>query len=142
MDHSYDSQSDSVEIIHLKRDQRRIIDQDSATYTDDETSLPSHSNESQLLYSLRRRNHRKDVSSSEFEEGCFETAIIDSILHSNPILIKPFHQNLNPQQQRPTKTTTRLENERRDIMTTYPPATTIINNYSSEGRSGSLLLER
>ena len=27
-------------------------------------------------------------------------------------------------------------------MTTYPPATTIINNYSSKGESGSLLPER
>ena len=94
------------------------------------------------MYSLRRRNHRKDVSSSEFEEGCFETAIIDSTLYSNPILIKPFHQNLNPQQQRPTKTTTRLEDERRDITTTSPPATIIINNYSSEGYSGSILPEQ
>ena len=70
------------------------------------------------------------------------TASIDSSLHSSPILVESFHQNLNHQQQRPTKTTTRLEDERRDITTRSPPATTIINNYSSEGKSGSTLPEQ
>ena len=143
MDHNYDSESESVELAPTKKDQRRIIDQDSATNTDESSSLSSSlsSNNSQL-HSRRRRINRKGVTSSESEEICFETASIDSTLPSNPILIENFHQNLNLQQQRPTKTTHRLENERRDIMTNSTSATTIINHYSSEGESSSTLLEQ
>ena len=61
MDYIYDSHSDSVEMVPTKRDQRRIIDQDSAKNTDDEFSLSSHSNESQLLHSRRRLIQRKNV---------------------------------------------------------------------------------
>ena len=96
MDHIYDSQRDLVEMTPTKRDQRRIIEPDIEKNTEDEYSLSSNSNESPLLYSRRRLIHRKDVSSSKFEEVCFETASIDSILNPNPILIEPFHHNLNP----------------------------------------------
>ena len=101
MDHSYDSQSNSAEIAPIKREQRRIIAQDSTTNTDDESSLSS--NTSQLLHSRGQIIHRKDVTSSDSKEVYFETAIIDSTLPSNPILIEPFHQNLNPNSSDPTK---------------------------------------
>ena len=91
MDHSYDSQSDSAEMAPTKRDQRRIIAQNSTTNINDESSLSSHSNESQLLHPRRRLIHRKDVSSSGSEEVCFETASTDSTLYSNPVLIEPIN---------------------------------------------------
>ena len=82
MDHSYDSQIDSTGIAPIKPEQRRIIDQDSATNTDDESSLSS--NTSQLLHSRGQIFHRKDVTSSDSKEVYFETSIIG--------------KNLNPQQ--------------------------------------------
>ena len=143
MNHSYDSESDSVELSHKKKDQRSILDQDSATNTDDVSSSFSYiSSINSQLNPRRRRINKKDVTSSESEEVCFEIESVDSPLTYDPILIEPYHQNLNLQQQRPAKTTNSLENERRDIMTTSTLVTIIINHYSSEGESGSTLPEQ
>ena len=92
--YSYDSRSDSDERSINKQGKRRIIDQESIQIFADESSISGQSNVSHHSKPWRRLISRRDVTSSESEEACFELDSLESKVNSNPSLLEPFHQDL------------------------------------------------
>ena len=89
--HNYDSRSDSDERNINQQGMRRIIDQDSIRSSADEASTSDQSNASNQLKPRRRLISRRDATSSESEEECFDLASIASKENSDSSLIEPFH---------------------------------------------------
>ena len=140
--HSYDSRSDSDERTIDKQGKRRIIDQDSIPSSADETSTSGQSNALNESKQRRRLISRRDATSSKSEEECFDLASIASKENSNPSLIEPFHQDPTIQQKRSTSTTSNSIQERGGERTISTPTTTIMHQDSSEGESGTIILEQ
>ena len=88
--HIYDLFREIDESIQKYRDQRRINEPESKTKTEDESSLSSSSSNSSKLPSRRQIINRKDGTSSNLEDFCYEEERIESTPAIAPILLGPF----------------------------------------------------
>ena len=113
--HSYDSRSDSDERTLIQQGKRRVIDQDIIPSSADAASTSDPSNASNQSKSWRELISRRDATSSESEEECFDLASIVSKENSTQLLIEPFHQDLSIQKKRTTGTTSISIQEREDL---------------------------
>ena len=108
----------------------------------DEASTPGQSNVANQSKPRRRLISRRDATSSESEEECFDLSSIASKENSDSSLIEPFHQDLTIQKKRTTSTTSNSIQERGGERTIVTPTTTIMHQDSSEGESGTTIPEQ